>query len=79
MTKNMAKTIRPSARQHPSSYTIDGSEIQLRSWGKGSWNPIIYKVLAPFQVGKLAGFLNHQLYVWSTSHLERMQSSQMKV
>ena len=26
-------------------------EIQLRSWGKGSWNPIIYKVLAPFQVG----------------------------
>ena len=40
----------------------DGPEIrvQLTSWEIGSWNPISYKVLAPSQVGKLAGFLNHQ-------------------
>ena len=39
--------------------TVDGSEIRvtITSWGNGSWNPIIYKVLAPSQV-----------VVWDFSH-----------
>ena len=38
-------------------------EIRWSPVEVGSWNPIIYKVLAPSQVGFLAGFLNHQQYV----------------
>ena len=30
------------------------------SWGNGSWNPIIYKVLAPSKRWLTLGFLNHQ-------------------
>ena len=43
--------------------TVDGSDIRrggCTGWGKGSWNPMIYRVLAPSQVVFFAGFLNHQ-------------------
>ena len=29
--------------------TVDGRHRKMISWGKGSWNPMIYKVLAPSQ------------------------------
>ena len=35
-------------------------KFRLNSWRKGISYPIISKVLAPSQIGKLAGFLNHQ-------------------
>ena len=33
-------------KRHP----VDGNQKSSTSWGNGSWNPIICKVLAPFQV-----------------------------
>ena len=36
---------------------------KLTSWGEvGSWNPIIYRVLAPSKRWLALGFLNHQQY-----------------
>ena len=47
---------------HSPPTTVDGNQKsgKLTSWGKGSWNPIIYDTISTSQVGTLAGFRKHQ-------------------
>ena len=45
---------RPQPRSPQIVVVVAGSQIRLTSWGKGSWNPIIYKVLYIPVVGRIS-------------------------